>query len=131
MSTITRADEAAIRELVENWASAVRARNMEGILASHSQDILMFDVPPPFQSKGIEAYRRTWDLFFKWAPDPAVFDIDEMTITSGQEVAFVTAVMSCVDGADKSRLLFRLTIGLTKVGGKWMVMHEHHSVPAD
>jgi len=131
MSTNAKADEAAIRKLVENWASAVRARNMDGILANHSNDILMFDVPPPFQSKGIEAYKGTWDLFFKWAPVPAVFDIQEMTITAGQEVAFVTAVMSCVDGADKSRLLFRLTIGLTKVDGKWMVIHEHHSVPAD
>jgi len=63
-------DEAATRELVESWARAVRAKDFDGILANHSADMLMFDVPPPVQSKGIEAYRKTWDLFFSWSDDP-------------------------------------------------------------
>jgi ketosteroid isomerase-like protein len=57
-------DEATIRGIVENWSRAVRSKNMNGILADHSPDVLMFDVPPPLQSKGIEAYKKTWDLFF-------------------------------------------------------------------
>jgi ketosteroid isomerase-like protein len=96
------ADEAAVRELIENWAKAVRAKDLDGILANHSQEILMFDVPAPLQSKGIEAYKKTWDLFFSWAQDFGVFDIDEMTITAGDDVAFVTAVMRCV-GAEAER----------------------------
>jgi ketosteroid isomerase-like protein len=36
------ADEAAVRELIENWAKAVRAKDLDGILANHSQEILMF-----------------------------------------------------------------------------------------
>ena len=42
-----------IRALVEGWASAVRAKDMDGVLANHSDDIVMFDVPMPLQSKGI------------------------------------------------------------------------------
>ena len=57
-------DEAAIRGVVESWAAAVRRRDFEGILQNHSSDIVMFDVPPPFQSKGIEAYRRPGTCFF-------------------------------------------------------------------
>lgn len=58
-------DEALIRNLVEDWARAVRSKNIEGILRYHSPNIVMFDVPPPFQSKGIKAYRKTWDLSFR------------------------------------------------------------------
>ncbi len=58
-------DESAIRDLVENWAKAVRSKNLNGILANHSPEILMFDVPPPIQSKGIEAYKKTWVCFFR------------------------------------------------------------------
>ena len=48
MSTDDRTkNEAAIRDLVENWARAVRSKNIDGILANHSPDVLMFDVPPP------------------------------------------------------------------------------------
>ena len=52
------ADEAAIRELVENWASAVRTKDLNGILANHSPDMLMFDVPPPLNQKESKRTRR-------------------------------------------------------------------------
>ena len=128
------ADEAAIRELVEAWARAVRAKDFAGILADHSPEIVMFDVPPPLVSRGIEAYRRTWDAFFSWTDDPVVFEIKEMSITAGGDVAFVAALMRCAgtetNGA-RTKLEFRLTIGLCKIGGRWTVMHEHHSIPAN
>jgi ketosteroid isomerase-like protein len=47
-------DEVAIRDMVESWTAAVRRRDFEGVLQNHSSDIAMFDVPPPFQSQGIE-----------------------------------------------------------------------------
>jgi ketosteroid isomerase-like protein len=102
-------------------------------LANHSSDVLMFDVPPPLQSKGIEAYKKTWDLFFSWSHDPVVFDFTTMSITAGSDVAFVTALMRCT-GTEANRerieLEFRLTIGLRKVGSQWLITHEHHSIPA-
>jgi uncharacterized protein (TIGR02246 family) len=126
-------DEAAIRELVESWARAVRAKDFDGILANHSADMLMFDVPPPVQSKGIEAYRKTWDLFFSWSDDPVVFDIKDIDITAGTDVAFVAALMRCAGmekNGERIELEFRLTISLRKIDGQWMVLHEHHSIPA-
>ena len=127
-------DEATIRDMIESWAAAVRRRDLDGILQNHSSDIVMFDVPPPFQSKGIEAYKKTWDLFYSCAVDPIIFDIATMNITAGSDVAFVVATMRCTepgpDGARKG-LDFRLTIGLCKIGNQWMIMHEHHSVPAE
>jgi uncharacterized protein (TIGR02246 family) len=126
-------DEAAVRSLVEIWANAVRRKDLAGILAHHAPDMLMFDVPPPLQSKGLEAYRQTWDVFFSWSHDPVVYAIDEMSVTCGHDVAFVAAVMRC-SGREKSgqdiALEFRMTMGLRKIDGQWIVMHEHHSVPA-
>jgi len=127
-------DEIAIRNLVENWASAVRRKDLSGILRHHSPSMLMFDVPPPVQLKGIEAYEKSWDLFFSWSHEPVVFDIGEMDITAGNDVAFVTAVMRCAGteaNGDNVELDFRLTIGLRKIDGQWVVLHEHHSIPAN
>jgi uncharacterized protein (TIGR02246 family) len=129
-----RSDEiAAIRSVVESWTAAVRRRDLEGILRDHSSDMVMFDVPPPFQSRGIEAYRKTWDVFFSWSSDPVPFDIAEINITAGSEVAFVVATMHCAEpGANGEQigLDFRLTIGLRKIDGRWIITHEHHSIPA-
>src|ERR1700743_2342009 len=75
-------DDAAIRNVVESWTAAVRRRDLAGILQNHSSDIVMFDVPPPFQSKGIDPYKKTGDFFFFWSANPVPFDITEMSITA-------------------------------------------------
>ncbi len=126
-------DEACVRQLIEQWAEAVRARNIEGILAHHTDDFVMFDVPPPFESTGLEAYRKTWDLFYAWSDDPPVFAFDDLRVTAGDTVAFAVASMHCTVKNEKGGfepLKFRVTIGLRKVAGQWLVTHEHHSIPA-
>ena len=132
--TSHKADEAAIGALLEQWASAVRAKDLKGILANHSPEMVMFDVPPPLQSKGIDAYRKTWELFFSWSDNPVVYDFDEMNVTAGNDVAYVIALMRCAGtetNGKRIKLGFRLTMGLRKIRGQWTVMHEHHSIPAE
>jgi uncharacterized protein (TIGR02246 family) len=126
-------DSAQIRQLIADWSAAVQRKDYDGILKSHSPDILMFDVPPPFQSEGIEAYRKTWDLFFDWLSGPPKFELVDLRITAGSEVAFATAHGKCFGpngGGIPQELDFRLTLGLCKRDGHWVIEHEHHSVPA-
>jgi uncharacterized protein (TIGR02246 family) len=126
-------DQADIRNLIESWAAAVRRRDFEGIFSNHSPNIVMFDVPPPFQSRGLEAYKKTWDTFYSWTNDAIPFDIHEIDITAGGDVAFAVATMGCAEpdtGGKSKSLDFRLTIGLRKIDGRWIITHEHHSVPA-
>lgn len=126
-------DEQNIRRLITDWAAAVRAHDLTGILANHSPDILMFDVPPPIAARGLDAYMKTWDVFFSWAQDAGVFDIDEMEVTAGETAAFATALMRCAgtENGKRTKLRFRLTVGLRKIDGRWIVTHEHHSVPVE
>jgi ketosteroid isomerase-like protein len=130
--TSQKENETRVRNLIEDWAGAVRQRNIDGILAFHSEDFIMYDVPEPFQSVGLEAYRKTWDIFFKYTK-PGIFDILELNIIAADDVAFAFGKMQCWDKADREDyfpLDFRLTIGLKKMKGQWMILHEHHSVPA-
>ncbi len=133
MSTKEQEAEAEIRALIERWATAVRARDLDGVVADHSDDIRMFDVPPPNELRGIEAYRETWPPFFEWLRRGAVFEIISLEVTAGDGVAFATALLRCGNEEElkndpDNRL--RLTVGLRKQGGRWVVSHEHHSFPA-
>ena len=132
-SAIMTKDESQIRELLENWVQAVRSRDLQGILKQHAPEILLFDVPPPVQSKGIDAYRQSWEPFYRWFGDAGVFELSEVNVTAGVEVAFCTALMRCV-GTDTSgareELALRLTVCYRKIDGQWIVMHEHHSEPS-
>jgi ketosteroid isomerase-like protein len=127
--------ESQVRALIESWAAAVRRHDYPGILAHHEQDIVMFDVPPPLQSRGMDEYKKTWDLFFKYHERSQAFDIEELVISAGEDVAFAFAIMRCGSATfggppEPGGFLFRLTIGLRKIDGDWRITHEHHSVPA-
>ena len=127
-------DELELCELIARWSKAVRDQDLAGIRANHDPDILMFDVPPPFLSRGLEAYMATWDMFFACVPKPVVFDFEDVEITAGQDVAFATAIGRCVNtdrDGERENLRFRLTMGFRKHDGRWRVMHEHHSLPAE
>jgi uncharacterized protein (TIGR02246 family) len=135
MSKQANAEEGRIKALLEAWAEAVRRHDIRAILAHHDPDMVMFDLPPPLQCKGIEAYEKTWDLLFRYHKPGTAFDFEELNVTAGQDVAFVAAIMRCgpdssSNPADKDGFLFRLTVGLRKVDGDWRIAHEHHSVPA-
>lgn len=128
----TQTEENQIKALIQAWADAVRRHDLPAILAHHDPDILMFDLPLPMQCRGIEEYKQTWDLFFKYNQPGGAFDVEELAITAGEDVAFATAIMRCSPGPDKQKggFLFRLTMGLRKVKGEWRIVHEHHSEPA-
>jgi uncharacterized protein (TIGR02246 family) len=125
-------DDAELRELIARWSKAVRDEDLEGIRADHDEDVLMFDVPLPFLSRGLNAYMETWRTFFDAAPKPVAFDFEDVYITAGQDVAFATAVGHCITerNGDKANLSFRLTMGFRKQDGRWRIVHEHHSLPA-
>jgi uncharacterized protein (TIGR02246 family) len=127
-------NEAAVRTLITEWAGAVRKGDLSGVLADHSEDIVMFDVPPPSAGvRGLAAYRDTWPPFFEWQASGASFDIVSLEVTAGDDVAFAYALLRCGTEADfrqdpENRL--RLTVGLRKQHDRWVVTHEHHSFPA-
>jgi len=127
-------DEIEIQALIERWAKAVREEDRSGIRADHDSEMLMFDVPPPFLSRGLDAYMATWEEFLSCSQRPVAFDFYDVEITAGGDVAFATAVGQCTSaGANGQRepLEFRLTMGLRKIDGRWCIMHEHHSLPAE
>jgi uncharacterized protein (TIGR02246 family) len=126
-------DEQEIRQLIERWAVAVHAGDLDAVLADHADDIVMFDVPPPDDGvRGIDAYRETWPPFFEWQRRGASFEVVALDVTAGDDVAYAWALLRC-GTADELRndpaLRLRLTIGLRKEDGRWAVAHEHHSFP--
>ena len=126
-------DEKQIRSLIERWASAVHSGDMDGVLVDHADDIVMFDVPPPQDGvRGIDAYRESWPPFFEFQAKGASFEIVSLDVVAGDRVAYAFALLRCgmpQELAEKPDQRLRLTLGLRKEGGRWLVAHEHHSYP--
>ncbi|ROO60279.1 uncharacterized protein (TIGR02246 family) [Micromonospora sp. Llam0] len=127
-------NEEQIRTLIGRWAAAVQRRDLAAVLTDHADDIVMFDVPPPQQGvRGIDAYRESWPPFFQWlASGGGVFEIESLKVTAGDDVAFAHALLRCgteASFAEHPDVRLRLTLGLRRQNGRWIVTHEHHSFP--
>lgn len=126
-------DERQIRNLIESWADAVHSGDLATVLADHADDIVMFDVPPPYEGvRGVDAYRETWPPFFEWQARGASFEIVSLDVTVGDDVAYAWALLRCgtpEELAANPANRLRLTLGLRKEQGRWIVAHEHHSFP--
>ena len=123
-------DTEEIRALVLTWAEAVHAGDLEAVAADHAEDIVMFDVPPPDDGvRGLPAYETTWPDFFRWQ-EQAHFEIVSLEVTAGAEVAYAFALLRCGTDEELSEhpgRRLRLTLGLRREQGRWVVAHEHHS----
>jgi ketosteroid isomerase-like protein len=57
-----------------------------------------------------------------------------LEVTAGKDVAYAYALLRCgtpTELADNPENRLRLTLGLRKEDGRWVVAHEHHSFPDD
>lgn len=120
-------NEDEVRALIRNWEHGIQQGDMGSILARHSDDVVMYDVPEPLQSEGIDAYRSTWELFVRYGtPAPDLFVIEDLVVIADEAVAFAFGILR-IGGAKAAGC--RLTLGLQKREGQWLIRHEHHSAP--
>ena len=121
--------EAEIRDLLQGWAHAVRSHDLDGVLAHHARDIVYFDVAPPARVRGLRSYKDSWPPFFEYIGENGRFELNELSIFAGVEVAFAYGILLVQGGTDTSPTSVRLTVGLRRVEAVWTVIHEHHSAP--
>src|ERR1700722_2301455 len=74
-------DEAAIRALEDRFAAAVNAADVNAIMKNYvpDQSLVVFDVVPPRQYLGADAYRKDWVDFLAIFKGPPKFDITALT----------------------------------------------------
>ena len=129
--TSKASDEAQIRERIDTWAKALRAKNIDGVMSHYRPDILTFDLAPPLQHAG-QVYRQGLVEWFATFKGPIGIEMRDLSITVGGDVAF-THSLNRISGArtsgEHTDVWVRSTVCFTKTTGKWMVAHEHVSVP--
>ena len=127
--------EGEIRELLNRFTEVFRSADINKILEFYADDVVAFDMVPPLQFSGKNAYSESWKQSvqgpmkgpFIWEPR------DEKIYVSG-DIAFVHHLVKCgATGADGKPMSgwIRHGFGLQKRSGKWLIVHDHFSVPVD
>ncbi|MGH6918366.1 MAG: YybH family protein [Geminicoccaceae bacterium] len=123
-------DQARIRALIEDWAQALRAKDVDGVLAHFAADVVTFDLAPPLRStgadaSGLQAWFSTWE-------SQLGYEIRDLNITAADDAAFchcLSRLSGTKVGGAKNEVWFRQTLCFRKIGGTWKIAHQHESVP--
>ena len=129
-------NEAEIKSLYDRWKTAFEARDLDGIMSVYApgDDVLAYDISPPLQYKGKDAYRKDYADFINQYDGPIHVEYRDMRIVSGGDVGFIHAlerVSGKLKDGTQSDIWLRATSGVQKINGKWLIVHDHISVPID
>jgi uncharacterized protein (TIGR02246 family) len=125
-------DEARVRKLIADWAAAVRAKDVDRVISHYASDVVSFDLAPPLQYAGRDALRKSLAEWFRTFHGPIGYEVHDLSITAGDEVAFcrsLNRISGTRTGGEETDVWVRVTIGWRSVGGRWLIAHEHASVP--
>jgi ketosteroid isomerase-like protein len=126
-------DSEEIRRLVEERAAAVGAKDAKAMVAHHAPTVVEYSLAPPLRQS---SDGRDIEPVEKWLATfhgPMSMEVRDLEIAVGGDVAFCTS-LNCLTATplgetESFSLWFRVTLGLRKIDGAWMVVHEHESVP--
>jgi len=129
-------DHLQIAALEERIAAAVEARNADGVMANYvpGDALMVFDLIPPREYDGWDAYKKDWQGVFDACAGPITMKITDLKVVSDGKLAIGHSLQhfTCTDGkGNKIDMVMRTTDGYRKAGGKWLIFHEHNSVPVD
>jgi uncharacterized protein (TIGR02246 family) len=130
----TNADEETrIRALIDNWASAMRAKDAAGVVSYYAGENVKFILAPPLQYTRDNPFgKRGLEEWFSSFQGPIDYENRDLTITAGDDVAFchsLNRMMATTTKGSKVDLWFRQTLCFRKIDGRWRITHEHSSVP--
>jgi uncharacterized protein (TIGR02246 family) len=128
-------DKAQIEALERGFMAAFNARNADKIMSHYARDgLFVFDVVPPRQYAGWAAYKKDWQDFFAAYPGPVKASITDLAVTVVGPVAYSHSIQpSSFSGKDGkvTSMAVRVTDVYRKIGGRWLIVQEHVSVPVD
>jgi ketosteroid isomerase-like protein len=127
-------DEADIRQRIDRLAAAIRAMDLDAVMPIYAADLVSFDIVAPLRHVGAAAKRKNWIAAFAMYRRPLDYEIRDLTIIMGGDVAFghsLNRIGGTLKAGGRNELWLRWTTGFRKIDGNWLIVHDHVSVPAD
>ena len=124
--------EARIHAQLDSWAAALRAKDVDRIMAHYAPDAVVADLAPPLWNEGAATLRGNFEGWFATWAGPIGFEARDVRVTVRRDVAFAHGSHRLqgtkTDGSTPD-LWVRATVCFRRIDGAWKVTHEHVSVP--
>jgi ketosteroid isomerase-like protein len=126
--------EALIRQRVEDYAKAISAKDIDGVMSFFAPNLVSFDIAiKTLRYAGADSKRREWQKAFA-AYRSIAYEVRDLNVTRHGDLAVVHALNNLNGTLISGRitdLWVRWTACFRRIDGVWLVVHDHVSVPAD
>jgi ketosteroid isomerase-like protein len=132
-SPVRADDRDDIRAVEDRVIDAINAKDADALMRYYVTDsLLVFDDAMPFQISGADAWRKTWSGVFARARSFEV-KLSALAVEASGDLGIAHGVVHIVFVGDNGKFseTARLTEAYRKVAGKWLIFHEHLSIPID
>jgi len=125
-----------MEEMLEAYAAAVRAKDVDSFVGLYADDVRTFDLWSEWSYDGKAAFRgMVAEWFGSLGTDVVAVEFDEVRTQGGDDVGALSAFLTfrglSAEGEELRSMHNRLTWVLQKDGdGAWKIVHEHTSAPA-
>jgi len=123
-----------LHELIDERVKAVAARDGKTLAARQHPDVLAYSVLGTLSSNGsgvVDEQMYAWFDGYRDGPQYTVHDLNVDADGALGYCAFVYHVTGTLnDGTDVS-MAVRATLVCKRFDGRWLVVHDHESVPFD
>jgi ketosteroid isomerase-like protein len=129
--------KAEIKAQMDAWLVAFKAKDANKVMSFYGpgDSVLAFDVVPPRQYATADAYKKDYEELFKTFDGPINAEVNDLSITTnGSDMAYshsIDHVAGKTTDGKQLDLTVRVTDAYRKINGKWLIVHEHVSVPVD
>jgi uncharacterized protein (TIGR02246 family) len=127
-------NEAEIRNLIDAYVKAVYDKDIDAVMCVYAPELVAFDVVPPLQYLGAEAFREPWQDAFERYQGPIHYEVHDLNVVAGDDVAFSHSLnrnSGTMKNGQKVDFWLRWTACYRKSNGQWRIAHLQISVPVD
>lgn len=135
MNDVAMNDKAAIEQLIADRVEAMKTGDAQAIVDTMAPSPVVYSLAPPLRQPEENGTRAVAALqaWFDEKGGRVGSAVRDVEITAGGDVAFCHFLESMGSPDDtqgeKFTMWFRTTLGLRRVGGRWLIAHEHTSTP--
>ena len=126
--------EAEVRALFDRQFAAIRAKDVDRLMAVYSPDVVYYDVVPPLRYVGSAALRGRFTQWFDGYDGPIAFEAREFAVSARGDMAvahWLSRAAGTLKNGREVGAWVRATSCCERAGGGWLVTHEHISLPVD
>ncbi len=123
------------------WLEAFASQDLDQMMSFYVDDIFSYDLMAAPTDAGLEMafegeaiWRQNWVTFFGMFADDLVISIEDLTVYQKGDLATVyglTRLEGTIEGGPYVDMWVRETNLLQRIDGRWLVLHDHVSVPFD